>query len=244
MAIGYTTIVLKNKGEVPTIKRFKEYFPTDMQYDGEVGVNIPDVKAWLKIGDKPVQILMTAEDIAALIHAAPSATLNLLDEVPIWDYITKKLGKLNGAQIIALLNTLYAPIGGGDIQKSKEIKYTDINGGVSPVTDCYINLDPLTPGQYISDVFVNVLTNFLASDASTDVQFDIYDSTNSLSLIGTIGAVIDIYTEANNMAKYNNVIKYPRNLANTINLQLHFYAADLTKLIAGDLKIFYIIKTF
>ena len=133
------------------------------------------------------------------------------------------------------------------IPPGTEVKYSDIIAATNITgTDAYINISPaLLPNQYISDVFVSFEENFAASDSSTDVDFNIYDATNSVDLCKSIagviapsrdGALYDSKGKVGN-AIQNSFFTYPRDLTQAITLQLHFTGANLTLLTAGRCKI-------
>lgn len=244
-------VTLTRKGQQPTIfdPRKKVPQPYELWFDGQFCQNIGDnpPTLWIRLNGKVEQIPTGTIDIAALIHAAPFKVTPVgMDEFGIWDSVTGFLRKLSWSNLQYTLKTFfdtkYAPIGSaGDVTKSKTVLFSDLNGGGSPSTDVYINIDPLAKGEMISAIWLNVTTNYLASDGSNDLNCDFYDLTNSLIFILNLKYYLDFYSGQGNMATYVNLI-YLRDLTTSINLALHFTAADLTKLIAGSLTIYWVIK--
>jgi len=140
---------------------------------------------------------------------------------------------------------MWTSMGIADTTKSVNIKFSDINVGVSPDTEQFVVIDPLLPNEYITNIYINVLTNFLASDASIDLDCDFYDVTNGVTLIpNIINLSLDVYSLAGNVADYypGAPLTQPRDLAQTITLALRFFAADLTLLVDGELTVYYVVK--
>jgi hypothetical protein len=115
MGMGYSPVILTKTGQVPTIPVYDHFLPTDIHYDGQLCVNIPDYKAWTKIGKQIFPIVISSFDLAQIIHNATlKPVLANADEFGIWDSVTHLLRKVTWLNIIngltSFFNSVYQTI--------------------------------------------------------------------------------------------------------------------------------------
>lgn len=131
--------------------------------------------------------------------------------------------------------------GDGDIVV-KNIKYTDLNTGVSPDVEMIVDLDALF-SQYmnITDVFVQNVTSFVDSAASNDLAMYIYDNTNTADISSAValqggGVITNLFTvdKTSTLTGQKNI-----HVATVPVIKLRFTHTDLTTLTAGEYNIFF-----
>lgn len=132
--------------------------------------------------------------------------------------------------------------GDGDIVV-KNIKYTDLNTGVSPDVEMIVDLDALF-SQYmnITDVFVQNVTSFVDSAASNDLAVYIYDNTNTADISTGIALQSGPALIPNSFtADRTSTLTGQKNIyvATVPVIKLRFTHTDLTTLTAGEYNIFF-----
>lgn len=128
-------------------------------------------------------------------------------------------------------------------------KYTDINGGVSPVTEVVLPLPDLQDREYIGRIYCEIVTPFASSESSPfiyvsilstdpDVGLNIGDVLCGLGNIGPAGQVGDLLIHKGG-GDYTSIASL--NGVRGIYLAVTDY--DLTTYSAGEANIYYEILT-
>lgn len=125
--------------------------------------------------------------------------------------------------------------------ETKNIAFTDLNGGVSPDVSMDLDFITLQADEYISEVIVHNVADFVDSGANNDLKVDVYDTTNSNSSMNTLiemqgaGVPVSIGAVTNS---FDGTSPYTTFMINSVqNIVLRFSATDLTLLTAGEWNI-------
>ena len=128
-------------------------------------------------------------------------------------------------------------------------KYTDINGGTSPVSEVDLPLPDLQDREYIGRIYCEIVTPFGTLSISTNMQANIVstdpavglnygDALCGLSYTGLPGQVVDLLTHLGG-GDYTSIAS----LNGVRGIHLAVTADDLTTFIAGEANIYYEILT-
>ncbi|MGD0855239.1 MAG: hypothetical protein ABSA18_05480 [Dehalococcoidia bacterium] len=129
----------------------------------------------------------------------------------------------------------------------KIVNFSDINGGVSPQTDSYINLVTLLPFQVIPFVYYFLNIPFIDSAGNNDISVRLYDATNLLDIDSIVNPILHVSSLLFGSINQNNIQYQAQDaFANPFyganvnrNIQLHFNGLDLTKETAGKVTFYY-----
>jgi hypothetical protein len=130
---------------------------------------------------------------------------------------------------------------------SKQVLFSDLNSGSSPKTQQDILLPLLGKGEYISDVFMQINSNWAGANIG-DFSAILRNLTtnNAISTDLALQGFLDITSQENAATKLtlNGVyITFFPNLSGTNSLVIRFTSTDLTTLTAGSLTMFFKIET-
>ena len=128
-------------------------------------------------------------------------------------------------------------------------KYTDINGGTSPVTEVDLPLPDLQDREYIGRIYCEIVTPFATSENRPNIEANIISTDPAVGInygdvlcglgnSGTAGQVGDLLTQAGG-GVYTSIAS----LNGVRGIYLAVTSSDLTTFSAGEANIYYEILT-
>lgn len=148
---------------------------------------------------------------------------------------------------------IHKKINGDKITYCKNIKWSDINSGASPKTIAQIPLPDLGRYEIITDVFVQLVANWVDSSSINDLDFVGITEIVTIEVGGTV-PFPDVIVPFNSLGNYfTDYIDYlycailqpcgaTPSLSTVRSLFISLTATDLTKLTAGEFNVYYVTK--